>query len=82
MTIDDLKEQLEDISTEETKEQVEKAFKVVRIMERKLKSLEKTDYLPDEIVLGTALALNTLLADVDISRQEKLKGLSSRIIQM
>ena len=82
MNVEDLREQLDDIATEETKEQVEKAFKVVKIMERKLKSLEKTDYLPDEIVLGTALALNKMLADIDNERKEKLKGLSSRIIGM
>ena len=80
MDLEELKDQLENAAGDETKEQVNKAFKVVQIMIRRLGALEKSDYNPDEIVLGTALALSEVINRVDDDRKEKIKQLTARIV--
>ena len=82
MDIEELKKQLTNSSTEETEDQLKRTFKVIKLLSRRLKSLEKTDYYPDEIVLGAAVALLEYLQEVDTVQSKELKEMASRLINM
>jgi hypothetical protein len=82
MDIDMLQEQLEQASDEETKENVENTFKVADAMDRRFKGMENSDFLEDEIIIGTAISLNKLLNKVDSDRKDRLKAITERILKM
>lgn len=82
MDIEELEEKLSNVKDPKVKLNIENTFRSKEIIVRRVKSLERTDFGTDEVLLGVALAINEKLKDVESDKRGKLKTLIEKIVNM